>query len=60
MYHAYFLKKYVKIQQNRHQGACGQDDQGQVGVHHVVGGVVQTLRYTCQDPSYRYQLAATK
>ena len=29
------------------KGAGGQVDQGQGGLHHVGGGVVQTIRYIC-------------
>ena len=31
------------IPQNHHQGAGGQVDQGQGGLHHVGGGVLQTI-----------------
>ena len=40
------------IPQNHRQGAGGQVDQGQDGLHHVGGGVVQTIRYTCIRPIF--------
>ena len=44
-----------RIPQYHHQGAGGQVDQGQRGVHHVGGGVVQAIRYTCIKPIFSRQ-----
>ena len=41
-----------RIPRYHHQGAGGQVDQGQRGVHHVGGGDVQTIRYTCIRPIF--------
>ena len=35
------------ILRNHYQGAGGQIDQGQEGLHHVGGGFVQTITYIC-------------
>jgi hypothetical protein len=41
-----------RIPRYHHQGAGGQVDQGQRGVHYVGGGVVQAIRYTCIKPIF--------
>ena len=45
-----------RIPRSHLEGAGGQVDQGQEGVHHVGGRVVQTIRYTCIKPIFSRQI----
>ena len=45
-----------RIPRDHHQGAGGQVDQQQGELHHVGGGVVQTIRYICTRPIFSSQI----
>ena len=45
-------QRIFRTQRHHLHGAGGQVEQGQGGVQHVGGGVVQTIRYTCIRPIF--------